>query len=184
MLEHGTLANEVHILLRKRVATQICNERAKPVPLPRSQYDPATSWNSSFRRGFEKHFRYRWSNSQARKAKAVFVFRPEVRVQEFLFYLDVAQSREAPFRSQSVRKFLASVAGLIGASLPRRYAPVALLSAPIALLFVPHAPMKSSAANDDPAIFVIVSITTSSVKKPTINACDFVKPSKKDIKQC
>jgi hypothetical protein len=44
--------------------------------------------------------------------------------------------------------------------------------------------MKSSAVSDAPAIFLAVFMTTSSVKKPTINPCDFMKPSKKDIKQC
>ena len=33
MLEHGARADEVHILLRKRVATQIFNERAQPASL-------------------------------------------------------------------------------------------------------------------------------------------------------
>ena len=46
---------------------------------------------------------------------------------------------------------------------------VALLSAAIALLFTPHAPMKSSAANNDPGIFafIIVSIAASSKKTTT-----------------
>jgi hypothetical protein len=79
MLDHGALADEVDILLRKRVATQIFNERAEPIPLPRSQYDSATSWNSSFRRGFEKHLKGKFSNYQARKAKAAIVFRANVR---------------------------------------------------------------------------------------------------------
>jgi len=71
MLEHGASTDEVHILLGKSVAAQILHERSEPISLPSSQYDSASSWNSRFRRGFEKHLRERFSNYRAGKAKAV-----------------------------------------------------------------------------------------------------------------
>ena len=43
MFKHGTLADEVHILFRKRAAPQFLDERTKPIPLPCRQYDSATS---------------------------------------------------------------------------------------------------------------------------------------------
>lgn len=100
MLEHGARADEVHILLRKRVAPQIFNERAQSASFTRSQYDAATSWKGGFRRGFAKHFRKELSNYQARKTKALLVFRLNVRIQELLFHLNGEQSREASFGPQ------------------------------------------------------------------------------------
>jgi hypothetical protein len=96
MLKHRTLADEIDILFRKRAAPQFFDERAKPIPLPCSQYDSATIWNARFRRGFEKHLGKPLSNYQARKAKTDLYFDPRTGAQEFRFYVDAAQSREGP----------------------------------------------------------------------------------------
>jgi hypothetical protein len=56
MLEHGALAGEVDILFGERVAAQIFNKRAKPIPFSCSQYDSTTSWKTGSVTAFEKHF--------------------------------------------------------------------------------------------------------------------------------
>ena len=56
MLEHGARADEVDILFRKRVSTQIFNERAQPTSPPpqpvRFRNELALQFQTRFRKSF------------------------------------------------------------------------------------------------------------------------------------
>ena len=83
MLEHGARADEVHILLRKRVAPQIFNERAQSASLTRSQYDAATSWNLRFQDEVSKIISEIVEQFSSQKSTGTYLYFDARCVQEF-----------------------------------------------------------------------------------------------------